>query len=113
MEKVIKTKAELIDLVLEKMHRYEGCEKLSHIGIEIDQNGAWFIAPCDSTARFSKKIKCAALAAQIALRYEYDVEASERRDIDADNGDRRRIGGRHAPNRKGMTLRGRIRLRDA
>lgn len=86
MTKAIKTKAELMDLVLERMRSYEGCEKLLNIRIEIDQSGAWFIAPCDSTARFSPKTQRAALAAQIALKQTYDVEASEPREAFAVRG---------------------------
>lgn len=72
--KIINTKAELVDLVLEKMRSYEGCEELQDIRIEIDQKGAWFIAPCDLTARFSERAERAALTAQAALREKYGVD---------------------------------------
>lgn len=70
---VITTRSVLEKLALQEMRRHSGCESLAGVKIEVDPDGVWFIAPTDSTAKFSHEVQHAAEVAQTSLRGKYDL----------------------------------------
>ncbi len=76
MHKVIKSREEVGELVLNEMRKHPGCEQLAAIRI-VGESHEWFIAPRDRTAQFSASAQQAAMAVGLALRDKYAVNSDQ------------------------------------
>lgn len=72
--RIVKSREEIGELVIQEMRKHPGCEKLERIRIVGDAD-EWSVAPTDRAAQFSEVAQRAASGVILALRKKYAVSS--------------------------------------